>query len=109
MVWQYNHVEEIQEKLLLECLSKSKLKAEKVASSLGVDLLGVHEFIEQDHDSPSGYLPTPVVAASSRGTFAGKTVSKDELELSISHSKRIFLKLIVKYRVGSLKTAMEKE
>ena len=44
MVWRYNDAEDFQAKLLEKCLSKSKHKAERVASSLGVELLGVHEF-----------------------------------------------------------------
>jgi uncharacterized protein YggE len=100
MVWRYDGVEDSHAKLLEKCLSKSKHKAERVAASLGVELLGVHELNEQIMDSELGVLPQPV-AAKGRAAFRASAVSKEELGLSISHSKRITLKLTIRYRVSS--------
>ena len=108
MVWRYNDAEDFQAKLLEKCLSKSKHKAERVASSLGVELLGVHEFDEQVIDQEISVLSQPV-AASGGGGFTARAVTKEDLGLSVSHSKRVTLKLMIKYRVSSLITMSEEE
>ena len=107
MVWRYD-AEDFQANLLEKCLSKSKHKAERVASSLGVELLGVHEFYEQVNDTEISDLRQPVAASRGAG-FAAKAVTKEELGLSVSHSKRVTLKLTIKYRVSSLITMSEEE
>jgi uncharacterized protein YggE len=109
IVWRYSDPEELQARLLEECLSKSKRKAELVAASLGVELLGVHEFHEQLVDREGGMPPRLPVAAPARAGFRGKTITTEDLGLSVSHSKRVTLMLTTKYRVGSLKTKRAEE
>jgi uncharacterized protein YggE len=105
MIWRYSHIEDVRAKLLEKCLSKSKQKAERVASSLGIELLGVHELDEQVSDTEiTSALPPPVAAASPRAAFRGRSVTKEELGLSVSHSKRVYLRLMVRYRVGSFES-----
>jgi uncharacterized protein YggE len=108
MVWRYNDAEDFQAKLLEKCLSKSKHKAERVASSLGVELLGVHEFDEQVIDQEISVLSQPVAASGGAG-FTARAVTKEDLGLSVSHSKRVTLKVTIKYRVSSLITMSEEE
>ena len=91
MMWRYSDLEGLQARLLEECLSKSKRKAERVAASLGVDLLAVHDFSEQLIDREAGMIPHPPVAVAAGPAFRGRTVTKDALGLSVSHSKRVTL------------------
>lgn len=100
MIWRYSGADDFQAMMLEKCLSKSKQKAERVAASLGIDLLGVHEFDEQIIDQEMSVLRQPV-AASGRAAFKPKAVTKEELGLSVSHSKRVTVKVTAKYRVGS--------
>jgi uncharacterized protein YggE len=106
MAWRYSDAEEMRAKLLEKCLSKSKEKAEKVAASLSVELLGVHTFDEQVADSELSVIHQPV-AANSRGVFKARPMMKEELGLSVSHAKRITLNLTIKYRVSALKATKE--
>jgi uncharacterized protein YggE len=99
MAWRYDSAEELRAKLLVKCLAKSKQKAEKVVSSLGVELQGVHTFDEQVADSEVSVLHQPV-AASSRGAFKARPMMKEELGLSVSHAKRITLQLKIQYKVS---------
>ena len=106
MVWRYDDAEDYQAKLLEKCLLISKHKAERVASSLGVELLGVHEFDEQVNDTEISFMQQPVAARGRTGITA-RAVTKEELGLSVSHAKRFNLMLTIKYRVSSLKTTSE--
>jgi len=106
LVWRYDDAEDYQVELLERCISKSKKKAEKVAFSLGVELLGVHEFNEQIGDTEMSVLHQPV-AAKGGGAFASRAVTKEELGLSVSHSKRVNLRLTIKYRVSPFEFVKE--
>lgn len=99
LIWRYDDAEDQRSKLLEMCIAKSKIKAEKVATSLGVELLGVHEFYEQTGDNEARALHQPV-AASGGAAIRSRAVTKEVLGLSVSHSKRVSLKLTIKYRVG---------
>jgi hypothetical protein len=100
MVWRYSGIEEFRNQLLEKCLLKSKQKAEKVASFLGLRLLGVRDFNEQLLDPETDIQPLRGISGPERMTLRAKAVSKEELGLSVSHSKRITLKLTIKYRVS---------
>lgn len=99
LIWRYDNAEVQRSKLLETCISKSKKKAEKVASSLGVQLLGVHEFYEQTGDTETRALHEPVAARGS-AALRSKAVTKEILGLSVSHSKRVSQRLTIKYRVS---------
>lgn len=100
LVWRYDDAEDHRSKLLEGCISKAKKKAEKVASSLGVKLLGVHEFNEQIGDTEMSVLHQPV-AAQAGAAFAPRGITKEAIGLAVSHSKMLSLKLTIKYRVSS--------
>ena len=104
MIWRYEDIEDTRAKLLEKCLLKSKQKAESVAHSLGVELLGVHELNEQVADTEIGSVRPQPMAAGGRAAFAAKVVTKEELGLSVSHSKRIHLRLTIRYRVSLFET-----
>ena len=109
MIWRYKDVEDIRAKLLEKCLSKSKHKAERVARSLGVELLGVHELDEQVGDTVMGSVLQPPVAAGGRAAFKARAVTKEDLGLSVSHSKRFNLRLKIRYRVSKFKNLGEEQ
>jgi uncharacterized protein YggE len=106
LIWRYDDAEEQQSKLLEKCISRSKKKAEKVASSLGIKLLGVHEFNERTGDTELSVLSQPV-AARGAVAFSSKAVTKETLGLSVSHSKRVNLRLTIKYRVSPFESMKE--
>ena len=106
MVWRYDDVEDHQAKLLESCILKSKHKAENVAGSLGIKLMGVYEFNEQVGDTEMSVLHQPV-AARSGAAFKSRPVSKEVLGLSVSHSKRINMRLTIKYRVSPFEAMQE--
>jgi uncharacterized protein YggE len=108
MAWKYSDFEDFKTQLLEKCLTQSKEKAERVAKSLGVDLLGVHDFKEEMYDSEIGPLHQPV-AARPRAASMTRVSMKEELGLSVSHAKRITLKVTTKYRVGPLNTIVEEK
>jgi hypothetical protein len=105
MVWRYSNAEEFHEKLLEKCLMKSKQKAERVASALGVGLIGVHEFDDQVIDTEASVLTQPVAAKASSAFKVG-SVSQESLGLSVSHSKRVTLKTTTKYKISSFEKPM---
>jgi uncharacterized protein YggE len=107
VVWKYSDLEDFRFRLLERCLSKLKRKAEMVASSLGVELLGVHEFQEQPFPRPASLklgeafdLPSDARA---------KTMTREDLGLSVSHSRKFTVALSTRYRVGPLKREGEEE
>jgi uncharacterized protein YggE len=105
--WRYEEIEAVRAELLEKCLSRAKLKAEKVAASLKVELLGVHSFEEYISDvelEAAHAPPTPVAAAARKGAFGPPTVTKEQLGLSVSHSKRAIVQVTVKYRVSKLRS-----
>jgi hypothetical protein len=103
IVWRYREYEEFKAKLLEQCLLRSRQKAENVGASLGVDLLGVHEFHEEVYDSEAGFIPQAVAASPMAGVRARSNI-KEELGLSVSHAKRVTLKVRTRYRVSPFKT-----
>src|SRR5215510_8903730 len=54
IAWKYNE-DEARERSLLTALEKAKSKAEKVAKSLGVKILGVYDLIENNLDEEIPY------------------------------------------------------
>jgi len=81
-------------------LENAKAKAEKVAGSLGVKLLGVYDLIENTYDEQAPYLQFASQSApATRGGFA-KPAPEPNLSMEIQHSKTIIVSLDIWYRVG---------
>jgi uncharacterized protein YggE len=107
VVWKYSDLEEFRFRLLERCLSKLKRKAEMVASSLGVELLGVHEFQEQR------FAPRAMLAQGDAfdlpSDARAKAMKREDLGLSVSHSRQVTVVLSTMYRVGPLKRVGEEK
>ncbi len=95
--WKYPD-EEANERGLEAALAKAKVKAEKVAASLGVKLLGVYDLIEnimdQEMSMPAYFAQT---AAKTRG--AG-LMAEPNLGMDVQHSKMIHVNVDIWYRIS---------
>lgn len=86
---------------LESAIAKGKAKAEKVAASLGVKLLGVYDFIENafDEERPPMHFQAMEMAAMARAKGAAEQPS---LGMDVQHSKTIHVTVDIWYRVSSL-------
>jgi len=94
--WKYPE-DEARERGLESALVKAKVKAEKVAASLGVKLLGVYDFIENtfDEEAPVMFQPQAMMMKSR----APAPVSEPSLGMDIQHSKAILVNVEIWYRI----------
>jgi uncharacterized protein YggE len=96
--WKYPD-EEARERGLDAALTKAKSKAQQVAASLGVKLLGVYDFIENTVDQEAPIMPSffPQTAAKTRG--AGM-LAEPNLGMDVQHSKTIHFNVDIWYRIS---------
>ena len=95
--WKYPE-ESAREHGLEVAMTQAKAKANKVAASLGIKLLGVYDFIENSYDEEQP-VPRPMQAMmmKSRAEMAADAPS---LDMDIQHSKTIHVNLEIWYRVS---------
>lgn len=97
--WKYPE-DAARERGLESAITKGKSKAEKVAASLGVKLLGVYDFIENAFDEEA---PVPFAAQSlMMKTRSAAVADEPNLNMDIQHSKIIQVNVDIWYRVSSL-------
>ena len=99
--WGYPEEAARKEEWLQECIAQANQKAAKIASSLGVGLLGVYAFSEKymdDQRAFSGVAEEEM--AFSRRTLTMARVSGEELGLEISHTKTVHVSVEVEYLVS---------
>lgn len=96
--WKYDE-DEARERGLLTAIEKAKNRAEKVAASLGVKILGVYDFIENayDEERPIQFQAQAVMMKSLSAVPA-----EPSLDMDIQHSKTINVSVEIWYRVSSL-------
>lgn len=96
---QWKYPEEIARDQALEtALDKAKEKAEKIAGSLGVKLLGVYDFIENLYDEE---MPYPQFAMQATPKAArGMPAPEPSLGMDIQHSKMVNVSVDIWYRVS---------
>jgi uncharacterized protein YggE len=100
IAWKYNE-EEARERALLAALEKAKARAEKVARSLGVKILGVYDLIENQFDEEMPFQPFAAQAAMpKRRGFAPD--EQPSLGMDIQHSKTVQVNVDIWYRVSPL-------
>jgi uncharacterized protein YggE len=99
IAWKYNE-EEARERALLATLEKVKSKADKVAKSLGVKILGVYDLIENQFDEEMPYQPFAAQAAMPKRAL-GITPPEPSLGMDIQHSKTVQVNVDIWYRVSS--------
>jgi uncharacterized protein YggE len=97
--WKYPE-EAARERGLESAITKAKAKADKVAASLGVKLLGVYDFIENAFDEERP--PMPFQAMEMTPLARAKGPAQPGLSMDIQHSKTIHVAVDIWYRVSSL-------
>jgi uncharacterized protein YggE len=100
IAWKYNE-EEARERALLAALEKAKGRAEKVARSLGVKILGVYDLIENQFDEEMPYQPFAAQAVMPKRAL-GITSPEPSLGMDIQHSKTVQVSVDIWYRVSSI-------
>ncbi len=99
--WKYNE-DEAREQALLAALEKAKSKAEKVAASLGVKLLGVYDLIENAYDEEAPYQGQAFLAqAAPAKRSLGIAANEPSLGMDIQHTKTVIVGVDVWYRVSA--------
>lgn len=78
-------------------LTKAKARAEKVAASLGVKLLGVYDFMENTFDEERPPMPFQAMEMKARAASA----PEPSLGIEIQHSKTIHASVDIWYRVST--------
>jgi uncharacterized protein YggE len=96
--WKYPE-DTARERGLDSAITKAKTKAEKVAASLGVKLLGVYDFIENAYDEEA---PVPFQAQSMMMKTRSAVADEPNLNMDVQHSKMIHVNVDIWYRVSSL-------
>jgi len=96
--WKYPE-ESAREQAMETAMGKAKVKADKVANSLGVKLLGVYDFIENTYDEERPFPQFAMQAApkAARGT----PTPEPSLGMDIQHSKTVTVGVDIWYRVSA--------
>jgi uncharacterized protein YggE len=97
--WKYPE-EEARAHGLEAALARGKEKAAKVASSLGVKLLGVYEFMENTFDEERPPMPYQAMEMGMKARAA--VAEQPSLNMEIQHSKTIQVNVEIWYRVSDL-------
>jgi uncharacterized protein YggE len=95
--WKYPE-EEARERVLESALTKAKSKADKVAASLRVKLLGIYDFIENSYDDERP--PMPYQAMEMGMKTRGAVQAEPSLNMDIQHGKMIHVNVEIWYRVS---------
>jgi len=93
--WKYSE-DETRNKMLKVAIEKAKTKAEQVAGSLNVKLLGVYDFIENIYDEE-----TPVFQPQMMMKSRAASADAPSLSMDIQHSKTIHVNVEIWYRVSA--------
>lgn len=96
--WKYPE-EPAREHALEAAIAQAKIKAGKVSAALGVQLLGVYDFLENiyDEEMPVHFQPQAAMMMKSRAA----DVAEPSLGMDIQHSKTIHVSVEIWYRVSS--------
>jgi uncharacterized protein YggE len=84
---------------LESAIAKGKERAEKVAASLGVKLLGVYDFMENTFDEERPPMPFQAMEMSMKSRAAASAVPS--LNMDIQHSFSVLVNVDICYRVSS--------
>jgi uncharacterized protein YggE len=99
--WKYAE-EEARERGLEAAMAKAKAKAEKVAASLGIRLLGVYDFMENAFDEERPPMPFQAMEMSMKSRSAAP--AEPSLNMDIQHGKTIQVHLDIWYRVSAFES-----
>jgi uncharacterized protein YggE len=96
--WKYPE-EAARERGLESAIAKGKAKADKVATAMGVKLLGVYDFMENAFDEERPPMPFQAKAMEMRSL--GAVADQPSLDMDIQHSKTVQVNVDIWYRVSS--------
>jgi uncharacterized protein YggE len=96
--WKYPE-DEAREHGLESAIAKGKAKAEKVATAMGVKLLGVYDFMENSFDEERPAMPFQAMEMSMKTRAA--VADAPSLDMEVQHSKTIHVNVDIWYRVSS--------
>jgi uncharacterized protein YggE len=99
--WKYAE-EEARERGLEAAIARGKAKAEKVAASLGVSLLGVYDFMENAFDEERPPMPFQAMEMSMKSRSAAP--AEPSLNMDIQHGKTIQVHVDIWYRVSAFES-----
>lgn len=94
--WRYAE-DEARERGLNIALEKAKAKAQKIAASLNVKLLGVYDMLENTYDEEAPAMFQPQVRMMKR---SGPPTDEPSLGMEIQHNKTIHINVEIWYRVS---------
>lgn len=95
--WKYPE-EAARERGLDSAIAKGKAKAEKVATAMGVKLLGVYDFMENAFDEERPPMPFQAMEMGMKSRAAAS--AEPSLGMEIQHSKTIQVNIDIWYRVS---------
>ena len=101
IAWKYNE-DEARERGLLAALEKAKGKAEKVAKSMSIKILGVYDLIENNFDEEMPYPQFAMQAAMPKQRTLGIAPEQPSLGMDIQHSKTVTVNVEIWYRVSPI-------
>lgn len=87
MNWDYGDLDALEEKLLTSCTRKANSKAKLVASELGLNIKGVHQFNHHFH-APGKEMPLPYAAAPME-MMTRSRMDADAFGTEISHTAKV--------------------
>jgi uncharacterized protein YggE len=96
--WKYPE-DSARESGLETAIAKGKAKAEKVATAMGVKLLGVYDFMENSFDEERPPMPFQAMEMNMKSRAAAP--AEPSLKMDIQHSKTIQVNVDIWYRVSS--------
>jgi uncharacterized protein YggE len=103
LAWRYPDDKNLRNEWLRTCLEEAREKAAAIASTLGVQLLGVHSLVERWVDSEQGgRAPLSEMPGGVRVREMARAEPID-LGFPLSHSKWVELQLEIQFRVSELK------
>ena len=94
--WKYAD-DDAHERVLEQAITKAKVKAQNVSTTLGVSLLGIYSFHEDNLSE--GEIRTERGIAQRKATALGATPSMD-LGMEIHHNKTIMINVNIEYRIS---------
>lgn len=100
LIWGYRDNEEKRLQWLDACIARANAKAGRIASGLGVRLLGIVSFSEAYNDPEAGIAPQKEFAAMGMSRARAASTFAEDLGMEVTHSKTVALSITVTYRVS---------
>jgi len=96
IAWGYPESDELGTRWRVDCATRATARARQIADALGVKLLGVHRFVEPD---------LQVAASEAEPGFAfgparNRAMGSPDLGLSVTHSRKVTVRVLVEFRVA---------